>query len=250
MSDDAKERKTRRDAGTIMATRRDLYCIAWIAEQYAVRGDQLRLLLSRFPDPKRPFKAGTLIAETTVRDQISRWYRAGWIEYRRVLADEPGFAWATRRGLQLVDLDDIYTARMPASVRLDHIYAVSQVRLSLDQKYTWQSERRYRSELEAEKAKDLGPIPDGIITTSKGRVAVEVEISEKKKPELEAKLERLTGHWRLNNGPWAVRSIWFYVPSEKIKTLIDAARESLADKDRRRVGVAVMEEGLLPTRFR
>src|SRR5215468_819085 len=95
-----QQRKTRSDKGTIMATRRDQYCIAWIAEQYAARADQIRELLSRLPDPKRPFKnqEEELIAETTVRDQISRWRRAGWIEYKRILADSPGWAWVTRKG--------------------------------------------------------------------------------------------------------------------------------------------------------
>src|SRR6185312_6438464 len=176
--EEKRERKIRSDKGSIMATRRDLYCIAWIAEQYAARRDQIRQLLSRFPDPQRPFKDGELMAEATVKDQLSRWQRAGWIEYRRVLADEPGFAWVTRRGLQLVGLDDIYTAHMPANTRLDHIYAVNQLRLWMDQQYTWKSERRYRADQlgkeKAVKGATLGPIPDGLMTTKDGVVAIEV----------------------------------------------------------------------------
>jgi len=77
MSDDAKVRKVRRDKGLIMATERDLYCLLWIAGQYAARFDQIQRLLSRFPDPYKPFKAGNLMAETTVKDIIARWQRAG-----------------------------------------------------------------------------------------------------------------------------------------------------------------------------
>jgi hypothetical protein len=40
--EEKKERKPRSDKGLIMATRRDLYCMAWIAEQYAARGDQVQ----------------------------------------------------------------------------------------------------------------------------------------------------------------------------------------------------------------
>lgn len=241
--EEKKERKRRSDAGMVMATRRDQYCIAWIAEQYAVRGDQLRRLLSRFPDPKRPFKEA-LIAETTVRDQISRWRRAGWIEYRRILADEPGYLWITRRGLQLVDLDEIYTARVPASVRLGHIYAINQVRLRLDSKYTWKSERRYRSELELKKSKDT-PIPDALLTTKNGTVAVEVEISLKKPADLEAKLVHLVRHivGKPTGGyQEAFAHIWFCVPSEKVKVLIEAARDKLQDKEKTRVSVAVQAD--------
>jgi hypothetical protein len=248
MDTEKKDRKRRSDAGLIMATERDLYCIAWIAEQYAARGDQIRRLLSKFPDPKRPFKQ-ELIAETTVRDQISRWQRAGWIEYRRILADAPGFAWVTRKGLQLVDLDEIYTARMPASVRLNHIYAVNQIRLMLEKKYSWKSERRYRSEMETGKGKDTGPIPDGFAITNRGKIVIEVEISEKKPDELEHKLIMLVRHYKLNDEQTPL-PIWFYVPSEKIKKLIELARDKLLEKERNRVSVGVMADGLLPSKVK
>lgn len=246
-----KKRKTRSDAGAIMATRRDQYCLAWIAEQYAARGDQIRRLLSRFPDPQRPFKE-ELIAQTTVRDQIARWRRAGWIEYRRVLADQPGFAWVSRRGLQLVDLDDIYTARVPASVRLDHIYAINQVRLWMDERFTWKSERRYRCEQDARKGKDIGPLPDGIVTTRQGRIAVEVEISAKKPKEVEAKLARLLRRYEFDlDGkrcfPFA--RVAFFVPNENIKDLVESACEKLQEDERFRVTIDVRED-LIASRFR
>ena len=162
MSNDAHERKARSDKGFIMATTRDLYCIKWIAEQYAARFDQIQKLLSRFPDKHKPFRAGKLIAETTTRDLIARWQRAGWIEYRRVLADGRGFAWCTKKGLALVGLDETFTARVPASTRLAHIYAVNQVRLWMDlQGFEWTSERTYRASLDqGKKGQSTGPIPD------------------------------------------------------------------------------------------
>jgi len=250
-SDPIRERKQRSDKGLIMATRRDLYCIAWIAEQYAARGDQIRRLLSRFPDPNKPFKE-KLIAETTVKDQISRWKRAGWIDYRRVLADEPGYAWVTKKGLQLVDLDAIYMARAPASTRLDHIYAVNQVRLFLDQQFTWKSERRYRSEQEkTKKGEPSGPIPDGLVTTKEGLVAIEVEISAKKPADVEAKLARLVRHYvptSVGYGP-AFPTIWFYVPNDQIKRLVESGIETLRDDDQERVAVGV-ERHMLASTFR
>lgn len=53
MEEEKSEKKARYDKGMIQATKRDLYCIAWIAEQYGVRGDQIRRLLSRFPDKRK-----------------------------------------------------------------------------------------------------------------------------------------------------------------------------------------------------
>jgi len=123
-----RKRKERRDKGLVMITRRDQYCIAWIAEQYGVRRDQLQRLLAWNSGKKE-------VSEITVRDQLERWRRAGWIESRRMLADELGYAWTTRKGLAMVDLDDIYTAKEPASTRLGHIYAVNEIRLELEKKY-------------------------------------------------------------------------------------------------------------------
>ena len=252
--EEERERKVRSDKGTIMATERDQYCIAWIAEQYAARGDQIRRLLSRFPDKQRPFKAGNLMAETTVKDQLSRWQRAGWIEYKRVLANQPGFAWVTKKGLQLVDLDDIYTARMPASTRLDHIYAVNQVRLWMDSQFTWKSERRYRSDqLAKEKSKKgetSGPIPDAVLTTNKGIAALEVEISIKKPIELEAKLLRLVRHTVEDVLSYrsAFPIIWFYVPTERMKAIVEDARSSLPEKDQKRIACGVQDD-LLASKF-
>lgn len=248
------KRKARRDKGLVMATRRDLYCIEWIAEMYAARGDQIQRLLSRFPDEKRPFKNGKLIAETTVKDQLSRWQRAGWVEYRRVLADMPGWAWVAKKGLQLVGLDEIYTARIPASTRLEHLYAVNQLRLSADSRYTWKSERRYRSELIKQKTKKndtVGPIPDGIITTKDGAIALEVELTAKKPAELAAKLSRLVRHYSRNGLEVELTfpTIWLYVPSERLKALVEEAIEALRDDEQQRVEV-VMAQGLVAFRSR
>ena len=250
-----RERKTRSDKGLIMATRRDLYCIAWIAEQYAARGDQVRRLLSRFPDKDKPFKDGKLIGETTVKDQIARWRRAGWVEYVRVLADEPGYCWVTKKGLALVGLDDLYTAKAPAVTRLSHIYAVNQLRLSLDQKYTWKSERRYRAEelakVKGKKGRTSGPIPDGLITTKRGLVAIEAEISMKKAADLEAKIVRLVRHFASGDQGFesVFSAIWFYVASEKMKTAVEDAREALMEKEQGRVSVLV-DKNISPSKFR
>ncbi len=254
-TEETRERKQRRDKGLIMATRRDLYCIAWIAEQYAARGDQVQRLLSRFPDPGKPFKDGNMIAETTLYDQLNRWRRAGWVEYVRVLADEPGYCWVTRKGLALVGLDDIYTAKAPAMTRLRHIYAVNQLRLFLDQRFTWKSERRYRSEELAKeknkKGKSTGPIPDGILTTKQGAVAVEVELSVKKAPDLEAKLIRLVRHYAyidLEYRP-VFPAIWFYVASDRIKTAVEDAIEELQEQEKGRVSV-VVDKNIVASTFR
>jgi hypothetical protein len=258
---DEKPRKVRSDKGLILATQRDLYCLAWIAEQYAARGDQVRKLLTRFPDPSRPFK-GALIGETTTKDQIARWRRAGWIDYQRVLADEPGWCWLSKKGLQLVDLDDIYTARPPAPTRLAHIYAVNEVRFALDTQYTWKSERRYRadelSQLQAQKkersrkGQSLGPIPDAVLTTKDGAVAIEVELTAKKPADLVEKLRRLLRQVTVVSSiqyERAFPAIWFFVPNETLAELIEDAIGLFPEGDQLRIEVEAAED-LLATKYR
>ncbi|MBO0793579.1 MAG: hypothetical protein J2P36_21875, partial [Ktedonobacteraceae bacterium] len=156
-----RKRKTRSDKGLIIPTERDAYCIAWIGEQWAVRFDHIQKLLGKFPDPAKPFKNGQYPADTTVRDQLARWQTAGWIEYVRSLYAGNSWAWATRKGLRFVDLEEIYTARRPADTRLNHIFAVNHVRMFLEKKYTWISERRLRSEIpKNKKGISTGPIAD------------------------------------------------------------------------------------------
>jgi hypothetical protein len=255
-----KERKVRSDKGLILATQRDLYCLAWIAEQYAARGDQVRRLLTRFPDPKRPFK-GALIGETTTKDQIARWRRAGWIEHQRVLADEPGWCWVTKKGLEMVDLADIYTARVPAPTRLVHIYAVNEVRFALEDQYAWKSERRYRadelSQIQAlkkdrgRKGQSLGAIPDGVVTTRDGVVAVEVELTAKKSVDLVEKLRRLLRQVQIHTTFYekAFPKIWFFVPTSAMADVVEDAIGMFPESDQDRIEWEVVED-LLPTKYR
>jgi hypothetical protein len=157
--------------------------------------------------------------------------------------------------LALVGLDDLYTARAPASTRLDHIYAVNQLRLWMDVKFAWKSERRYRSEQTPmlKKGELLGPLPDGLIRTKDGIVAIEAEISPKKPAVIFDKLVRLVrasglDQESLQYGP-TFPAIWFYVPDEKIKRLVESALEDLQEDEQKRVSVAI-EQDLIASRFR
>jgi|SRR5579871_2310053 len=249
-----KKRKTRSDKGEIRATKRDLYCIQWIADQYAARGDQIQQLLTRYPDPQHPFQ-GKYASESTTREQISRWVRAGWVVYRRVLATGPGWAYVTRVGLHLVGLHEDYTARPPSPYRLEHIYAVNQVRLWMDEElhYLWRSERRYRAMLTLEKGESSGPIPDALIRVDDVWVAVEVQLSELKLKEWERKLNELVRYTILSKDTLyyevAFAEIWVYVSIEAMKKAGDDARLKLRPEDQDRIELIVeddlrMDDGL------
>lgn len=235
----------------IRVTKRDLAYIQWNAEQYAVRGDQIQHFLSRYPDPQHPFQ-GDLLSGSATRGQISRWVEAGWIKYKRVLAKGPGWAYVTREGLKLVDLEKTFLGKPPSEKRLDHIYAVNQVRLWMEEEkqYPWMSERDYRVSLHLKKGESSGPIPDAVIMVDEDNVAVEVQLSELKPHEWVEKLVDLAkvttySKTALQYVPvWD--EIWIYVPTEEMKETADAARMKLRDGYQERIYVEVEDDLLMP----
>ena len=238
-------KKVRSDKGEMRATPRDIACILWIAEMYAARGDQIRRLLSRYPDPAHP-PVGPLVSESVTREQIARWVRAGWVVYRRVLAAGPGWASVTKKGLQLVDREGVFLAKPPSPKRLNHIFAVNQVRLWMDVQTDndWRSERVLRAELELKRGESSGSIPDAVIYPKGICTAVEVQISELKAAEWEKKLTALVYSWTSDyqrRYPW----IWFYVSSQELKEAGEAAVEELADDEQNRISFVVEDDLLI-----
>jgi len=238
-------KKTRSDKGEIRATPRDIACILWIAEMYAVRSDQIRRLLSRYPDPAHP-PQGKLVSESVTREQISRWVRAGWVVYRRVLAAGPGWAYVTKKGLQLVDKDGVFLAKPPSPKRLNHIFAVNQVRLWMDvqQDYNWRSERVLRAELELKRGESSGAIPDALILPEGVSTAVEVQISDLKPVEWVKKCKGLIYNWTSDyqkRYPW----IWVYIPTQELKEAGEAAVEDLNREDQDRFSFVVEDDLLI-----
>jgi hypothetical protein len=240
----------RSDKGEIRATKRDLAYLQWNAEQYAVRGDQIQHVLSRYPDPQHPFH-GELLSASATRGQISRWVQAGWIVYKRVLAKGPGWAYVTRAGLKVVDLETTFRPKPPSTKRLDHIYAVNQVRLWMEEEeqYGWMSERQYRASLHLKKGERSGPIPDAVIWAGEDTIAVEVQISDLKPHEWVTKLSDLakaTIYSRKDLRYVSVYDeIWMYVPSEAMKKMAEDARSKLRDEYQARIYLEVEDDLLM-----
>src|SRR5579883_1776963 len=92
----------RRDQGPRL-TERDLACLRWIAQQYAIRLDQLqRLLLWHTPEVDRAkVRVGTdrLSKERTYKT-LARWDALGLIEYGNILDGESRWIWLTAKGLR------------------------------------------------------------------------------------------------------------------------------------------------------
>jgi hypothetical protein len=202
------------DAGI---TDRDVVALRWLGQQYAARSDVLRVLLGRL-SPGSPRVEGQL-AETTLRDVVTRWEDRGLIARDRLL----GHLWVapTPKALRLVGLDvRAWSFVIP---QLAHVHAVGVVRLALEPSIPaggrWLSERELRREAGKSHVPDgavqLPDAPDPIagaglygedVDPLPKRVAVEVELTRKG-------AARLREAWtRPRHGRW-VRTV-YYAPPE------------------------------------
>lgn len=193
-------RRRRKDAGQPQITARDLAVLPWVADQYAVRLDQLQWLLDRCADPaaERPEKAGL----DGARKVLARWEALGLAESRKVYSDQPRWLWLTGKGL--APLERGYRYKAPAPSRFDHYFAVNQVRLYLEgprfpRAVQWRPER----EIKPWGASDRNPhYADAEVETQGRTVAIEVERTSKKPADLLAILQVLAAGYE---------RVWYFV---------------------------------------
>ena len=157
----------------------DLAALRWVAEQDAVRVD----VLSHVLDPARPK------SRAHTRRVVGVWHQAGLAEHDRRLAGTPGVVWATGTGRRAVGLPG--RAAPPSLGRLEHLHAVSLVRLGVERRggRAWTSERALHR---ARPAPDAH-VADAEFRTPRGvRTAVEVELTCKGAARLAAIVDELT----------------------------------------------------------
>jgi hypothetical protein len=211
-------RVPRRDKGRPLWTPRDVLVLAWIAAQYAVRRDQLAVLLGRWAAAQT--KAPGRLAATTVKDWIQRWRQAGLIESARVYVGEPGWVWVTREGLERLDL--AYRTWEPKEQGLRHLYAINQVRLWVEQRQPealWRSERQLRSEQPFVGDQEYQEHrPDAEVLLGTQTVAIEVERSAKTPQRLPTIFYELARTYD---------AIWYFCPTP----MLEPMRRALAQLD-------------------
>jgi DNA-binding CsgD family transcriptional regulator len=203
----ADERTVRRgrrsDAGSFRASERDTELLYLVGEQYALTLPQLARLIGRSPHTAR-----------ALRD---RWKRAGWIGSGKLAVHAPPFVWLTGRGAAVAQSP--FRPWRPNHGLALHIEAVTEVRLLLE------DELRL-GELECERsiarrfAEYRGlrtHLPDAILTTSEGQIAIEVELTLKNRARL-AEIARETGG--------AYHRIWYFARPTLIPALQTIAAES------------------------
>lgn len=184
-------RRPRSDRGMVRLSDRDMSCLHWIAQQYAVCLDQLQSLLGRQArQPTHYHETGhpelSVLASKTTADIIARWRDVGFVEVASPLRGKPAWVWITRWGLRELGLDYRYWELNVKA--LEHLYAVNQVRLWVESGEDktlrggiWKSERALRAERPAASpGYARGHLPDAEVTVPNGEVvAIEVEISNK-----------------------------------------------------------------------
>jgi len=157
--------------------RRDLDALAWVAEQYAARLDQLEVLMGCGP--------------RTVQRTVARLRDAGFVELRRVLVGEPAWVLPTPAGLRACGSS--YGVWRPKIGLLSHVGAVNDVRLHVQARSPgseWVCER-----VLARDRTGREHLPDGVALVDGQRVAIEVELTVKSRRRVTGILDELAGRY-------------------------------------------------------
>jgi len=180
--DPARSRARRADAGSVRVSARDIELLRIVGEQYALTLPQLARLMR--------------CSEHAARWLRSRWERAGWAKGRALLVGEPVFVWLTRRGTSLAGID--YAVWRPNPGMLAHIAAVTDVRLHVLDGHpdaTWVCERELHQELAATPGGRQRHRPDGLVVIDGREVAVEVELTLKRRARIEQIMAELVARY-------------------------------------------------------
>ena len=187
-------RKRRRDVDTVRLLPRDEMVLTWIGQQYAMRLDHIQALLGQLAGHDAIHK--NPISESATRNVIARWKKAGWVQARRIDAEEPLWVWLTKEGLQRVGLTYQYQSLDSLSKHdREHLYAITAVRLGLDngtEDIEWTSERTLLQGVKRVAGRERVHRPDAVFAHGDDLIAIEVELSRKTAPLLSHILEDLS----------------------------------------------------------
>ena len=177
------------NAGISEWTPRDLYAWEWIADQHAIRYDQLRRLLGR--ESEEETKEPGLLSMSRTTQIIQRWTKAKLARYEPILAKQPGWIWLTLKGIQYTE-EGYRSASAPAPGTVMHLYWINEVRLWLEDNFgeeevSWTSERWMQHQRDTMKTKNesLPHMPDGYVSINdeNGKRSFEVEVERSRKDD-------------------------------------------------------------------
>jgi DNA-binding CsgD family transcriptional regulator len=179
---EGRRRAVRSDAGEVRCSPRDLELLRIVGEQYAISLPQLARLMGCSGHAARWLR--------------SRWERAGWARGRALVVGRPVFVWLTRRGQRIAGSD--YALWRPNPGMLAHIDAVTEVRLDVAARHPgaeWVCERELYRELGAPPAARRRHTPDGLVVVDGREVAVEVELTLKRRARMERIMRELVARY-------------------------------------------------------
>jgi len=217
-----KEKKARSDKGRVLITQRDEELLRWVGEQYAVRLDQLQVLLGR--QAQAQTQVAGLVSEGTARRVVRRWVAAGWAERRKIGHREPEWIWPTKAGMEVADLT--YRAMEPRLALLKHIYEVNRIRLSVEARHgdaaLWRSERAI---MPARQRAIEVHYADAEVEIRGVTIGLEIERTPKKPIDVAAIVAGLVREYRV---------IWYFVAPPALSGVQRAVR-ALPDDARARI---------------
>ncbi len=232
-----KSRKLRSDRGPRL-TERDHKALSWIGQQYAVRLDQLQILLARLGEPgdytSKPKEKGRLTRKRTM-DLVRRWEQLGLVSYGRFLHGDPAWVWLSMEGLRTVRQQIGELSRFePTPAGLSHLLFCNQARLLVEERHpdgVWQSERQLRA------GRKLGErpthLPAGLLTLPNGHViAIEVERSVTDADRLKEILRALTSRYQM---------VWYFCMGSS-ESITKKAIKTLPESSGRKVLIASLDE--------
>jgi hypothetical protein len=238
-------REQRADAGTVRATARDADAMSWVVEMY---GMPLDLLRRRYE-----------MSDSTARNMISRWRRAGWVETGsfgdmyvpgQVRTTGAMWIWATSIGIERFGAHP-YAAAAPSAARVRHIRAAIVSRMYLERQAEgvdprWVSERDLRWQVGRLKGAEAARVhmpdaevefnaPDGI----RRRQAIEVELTPKTVIRTLAIMQQLISEGIGLDG--AYRSVQYLV-SREARPVVERAKQELPEGMQGRIVVRDLPE--------
>lgn len=166
-------RSKRRGPSEQALTRKDIYVLRWLACQYAGRTDHLKQLLG--------------CGDRQTQRVIARLRAHDLVVCERILIREPPWIMPTATGLRLSATG--FRMWPPNVVLLNHIAAVNQVRLHIEERSPdgrWISERQL-----ARKEGTKKHLADGVVQLDGQTIAIEVELTAKSRARTTKIIETL-----------------------------------------------------------
>ncbi len=232
-----KPRKPRSDSGPRL-TERDHKALVWIGQQYAVRLDQLQIVLARLGEPgdsaRKPKEEGRLTQKRTM-DLVRRWEQLGLVNYGWFLHADPAWVWLSAEGLQAVrhEIGELRPFE-PTAGGLSRLFFCNQARLLVEERHpdgVWQSERQLRA---GRKPGERSPhLPAGLLTLPNGHVvAIEIERSVTDAARLKEILQALASQYQ---------TVWYFCTGDSEK-VIKKAVETFPESSGRKILISSLDD--------